>query len=65
MLGRPLTVRETQIVRLVADAKLNKEIASELHLSEGTVKVFLGPIFAKTGVRNRTALAVWWILRNS
>jgi len=43
----------------VAQAKLNKEIAYELHLTEGTVKEYLNRIFRKVGVPNRTALAVW------
>jgi hypothetical protein len=38
--------------------KLNKEIADCLHLKEGTVKVFLGPMFLKTGTTNRTELAM-------
>lgn len=61
LLGQPLTVREKQIVDKVCEAKLNKEIAHELHLAEGTVKVFLSTIFCKTGVSNRTALAIWGI----
>jgi DNA-binding NarL/FixJ family response regulator len=59
LLGRPLTVREKQIVNCVCEAKLNKEIAHQLHLAEGTVKVFMSTIFSKAGVSNRTALAIW------
>jgi DNA-binding NarL/FixJ family response regulator len=47
------------VVKLIAQAKLNKEIAYELHLTEGTVKEYLNRIFRKLGVSNRTALAVW------
>ena len=54
-----LSFREKQVVNLVAQAKLNKEIAYELHLTEGTVKEYLNRIFRKVGVSNRTALAVW------
>ncbi len=61
LLGKPLTTREKQIVLGVSKAKLNKEIAYELHLAEGTVKVFMSTIFGKCGVTNRTALAVWAI----
>lgn len=43
----------------MAQAKLNKEIAYELHLTEGTVKEYLNRIFRKLEVTNRTALAVW------
>jgi len=58
-----LSVREKQVVDLVSRAKLNKEIAYELHLSEGTTKQYLNRIFRKLGTANRTELAVW-ALRN-
>ena len=54
-----LSFREKQVVHLVAQAKLNKEIAYELHLSEGTIKEYLNRIFRKVNVSNRTELAVW------
>ncbi len=54
-----LSFREKQVVHLVCKAKLNKEIASELHLTEGTIKEYLNRIFRKLGVSNRTELAVW------
>jgi DNA-binding NarL/FixJ family response regulator len=54
-----LSFREKQVINLVVQAKLNKEIAHELHLTEGTVKEYLNRIFHKLGVTNRTALAVW------
>ncbi len=57
--GKPLSPRETQIVMLVAQALPNKEIAWQLHLSEGTVKEYLCIIFKKLGVQNRTELALW------
>ncbi len=59
MLGQPLSIREKQIVGLVYQAKANKEIAHELHLGEGTIKVYMSSIFCKLGVENRTALAMW------
>ncbi len=55
----PLTLREKQIVELVRQAKLNKEIAYMLHLTEGTIKEYINKIFRKLDVRNRTELAVW------
>jgi DNA-binding NarL/FixJ family response regulator len=58
-LRRHLTLREKQIVDLVRQAKLNKEIAYLLHLSEGTIKEYLNKIFRKLDVKNRTDLAVW------
>ena len=57
--SRQLSFREKQIVDLVRQAKANKEIAFELHLSEGTVKEYLNRIFRKLGVKNRTELAIW------
>jgi DNA-binding NarL/FixJ family response regulator len=56
---RHLTFREKQVVNLVSQAKLNKEIAYELHLSAGTIKEYMVKIFRKLGVKNRTDLAVW------
>jgi len=44
---------------MVKGARLNKEIAIALHLTEGTVKEYLNRIFRKVGARNRTDLAVW------
>jgi len=58
-LNPKLTFREKQVVNLIAQAKLNKEIAYELHLTEGTIKEYLNRIFRKLGVSNRTELAVW------
>lgn len=54
-----LSFREKQVVYLVSRAKLNKEIAHELHLTEGTIKEYLNRIFRKLGTSNRTELAVW------
>jgi len=56
---RDLSLRERQVVDLVRQAKPNKEIAYQLHLSEGTVKEYLNRIFRKVDVSNRTELAVW------
>ena len=58
-LNRHLSFRETQIVGLVCQAKQNKEIAYELHLSEGTIKEYLNRIFRKLDVKSRTELAIW------
>jgi len=45
-----LTPREMATLRLMADGKANKEIASELSISERTVKTHLGHLFEKLGV---------------
>ncbi|HYH88438.1 MAG TPA: LuxR C-terminal-related transcriptional regulator [Solirubrobacteraceae bacterium] len=50
-----LTAREQEVLRLVAGGKSNREIASELVLSEHTVARHLQNIFAKLGVSSRTA----------
>jgi DNA-binding NarL/FixJ family response regulator len=57
--NQSLSFREKQIVELVQQAKLNKEIAYDLHLTEGTIKEYLNRIFRKLGVTNRTELAIW------
>jgi len=49
-----LTPRELVTLRLMADGKSNKEIASELGISERTVKTHLGHLFEKLGVASRT-----------
>jgi two-component system nitrate/nitrite response regulator NarP len=54
-----LTQREKAIVSLVARGLRNKEVASELDLTEGTVKVYLYRIYEKLGVTNRTELALY------
>jgi DNA-binding NarL/FixJ family response regulator len=49
-----LTPREIAALRLMADGKANKEIASALSISERTVKTHLGHLFEKLGVTSRT-----------
>jgi len=49
-----LTPRELATLRLLADGKANKEIASELDISERTVKTHLGHLFEKLGATSRT-----------
>ncbi|WOH53684.1 LuxR C-terminal-related transcriptional regulator [Bradyrhizobium sp. sBnM-33] len=64
MLGM-LTHRERQIVRLVCDGLSNKEIARQLNVSRGTVKVHLHNIFQKLEISNRTVLATIASLQRS
>jgi DNA-binding NarL/FixJ family response regulator len=58
-ISKRLTLRERQVVDLVSQGTLNKEIAYRLHLREGTIKTYLHAIFQKVGVTNRTELAIW------
>jgi DNA-binding NarL/FixJ family response regulator len=51
----PLTLRELEVVRLVARGASNREIARDLRLSEATVKTHLLHIFDKLGVSDRTS----------
>jgi two-component system nitrate/nitrite response regulator NarL len=53
-----LTAREQQVLELVEQGFKNKEIANELGIRPGTVKIHLKHIFEKTGVRGRYGLAL-------
>jgi DNA-binding NarL/FixJ family response regulator len=53
-----LTPREQQVLELVEQGLKNKEIARELGIRPGTVKIHLKHIFEKTGVRGRYGLAL-------
>lgn len=53
-----LTSREQQVLELVEQGFKNKEIATELGIRPGTVKIHLKHIFEKTGVRGRYGLAL-------
>jgi two-component system nitrate/nitrite response regulator NarL len=53
-----LTAREQQVLELVEQGLRNKEIARELGISPGTVKIHLKHIFEKTGVHGRYGLAL-------
>jgi DNA-binding CsgD family transcriptional regulator len=51
-----LTPRELQIVALVAEGNVNKQVADVLRISEWTVSTHLRRIFAKLGVDTRAAM---------
>ncbi len=53
-----LTSREQQVLELVEQGCKNKEIAQELGIRPGTVKIHLKHIFEKTGIRGRYGLAL-------
>jgi two-component system nitrate/nitrite response regulator NarL len=52
----PFSARQEEVLRGIAAGKANKEIAATLGVSETSVKCTLQQIFAKTGVRSRSAL---------
>jgi DNA-binding NarL/FixJ family response regulator len=54
----PLSEREVDVVRLVAEGRSNREIASALFLAEGTVKNLVTSVLSKLGVRDRTQAAL-------
>ncbi|ATF11296.1 response regulator [Brevibacillus porteri] len=49
----PLTVREKEVLLLIADGKNTKEIASQLYITTGTVRNYISVILDKLGVSNR------------
>ncbi len=53
-----LTERERDVLRLIVVGRNNSEIASELYVSEATVKTHINHIFAKLGARDRTHAVV-------
>ena len=53
-----LAPRERQLIGFVRKGLRNREIAAELGVTEGTVKVYLHAVFEKLGVNSRTELAI-------
>lgn len=60
-----ITDAEWDIIKLVGRGMSNKEIASELSLSEGTVRNYLSTILSKLDLRDRTQLAIWEVQSGS
>jgi DNA-binding NarL/FixJ family response regulator len=54
-----LTTRETEVLRLLAEGKANKEIASSLYIGETTVKSHVSNILMKLGLTSRTQAALY------
>ena len=52
-LSEPLTARERQVLELLSQGFSNRLIASELHISEHTVKFHISSLYAKLAVNNR------------
>ncbi|MGW7415170.1 response regulator [Streptomyces sp. NPDC054863] len=55
----PLTPREEEIARLVAEGLTNAEIAARLFISPGTAKTHIANIQSKLKARNRVGIAAW------
>jgi DNA-binding CsgD family transcriptional regulator len=56
---RPLTIREFEVARLIADGRTNAEIAGELSIAPKTASAHVEHILAKLGVARRTEIATW------
>jgi DNA-binding NarL/FixJ family response regulator len=54
-----LSARERQVMVLAAKGLANKEIARQLGVAEGTVKIHLHRVYQKLGIKSRFALAVY------
>jgi two-component system nitrate/nitrite response regulator NarL len=59
LINSPLSARETDVVRCVAEGLTNREIAQRLHLTEHTVKNYLFRIFDKLGVSSRVEVVLF------
>ena len=57
-LPEPLTEREFDVLRLLAEGMSNREIGNKLSLTEGTVKNYVTNVLQKIGVRDRTQAAL-------
>ena len=60
-----ITEKELEIITLVADGLSNKEISSNLYLSEGTVRNTITIILQKLSLRDRTQLAICYYKNKS
>ena len=59
--GSPLSPRELEVARLVAQGLTNKQIGQTLYVSERTAENHVQHILAKLGLRNRSQIAAWAI----
>ena len=62
-LDDPLTPRELDVVKLIAEAYTNRQIAEALHVSEKTVESHRGNVLSKLGMRDRVELVRYAIRR--
>jgi DNA-binding NarL/FixJ family response regulator len=61
--SEPLTPREQEVLKLIAEAHTNREISQILHLSEKTVESHRGNLLRKLGMRDRVELVRYAIRR--
>ena len=54
-----LSKRETEVLKLIGQGLNNQEIATALHLSEGTVKNYVTQVLSKLKMRDRIQAALW------
>lgn len=59
-----LTDQELKVLSLIAQGKTNKEIASNLHLGEGTVRNYVSSIFGKLSLSNRAEATAYAVRHN-
>jgi DNA-binding NarL/FixJ family response regulator len=57
--GGPLTERETEVLRLMAEGLSNRHIAGRLFVTEATVKTHVNNVFGKLDVNDRAAAVAW------
>jgi len=53
------TSREKDVLQLLAEGASNYEIAQQLQLTEGTIRVYLTEIYGKIGVKSRMKAILW------
>lgn len=58
-----MSVREMEVVELIAEGLSNKEIAARLYISDGTVRNYISTIMEKAGLDHRTQIAVKYLGR--
>jgi len=61
--AEPLTLREREVLKLIAEAHTNREIGEMLHLAEKTVESHRGNLLRKLGMRDRVELVRYAIRR--
>ena len=59
-----LTEQELNVLALVARGKTNKEIADNLHLSEGTIRNYVSNVLSKLGLSNRAEATAYAVKHN-